>query len=54
MNKWLEYSLATLFISLVASLMYGSYYAGLIKESKLPQYYDDGSGSQQFKQNLPI
>ena len=54
MNKWLEYSLVAVFLTLVPTMMYGSYYANLVEESQLPELLDDGSGGQNSRQTIPV
>jgi uncharacterized membrane protein YwzB len=54
MHKWLEYSLAVLFISIVLGLMLSSHYINLVEQSQLPEQLDNGAGGLSFRQAVAL
>jgi hypothetical protein len=54
MSKWAEYTLAVIFVSMVASLMYGAHYSRLVAESQSPEYLDNGCGGINFRPSVAL
>jgi len=54
MSKGWEYTIVVFLLSMVASLMYGAYYAALLTESQSPVYYDDGCGGLIFRPSVVL
>jgi len=54
LSKWVEYTLAVFFVSMVAAMMYGSHYAHLLEEADRYEYYDDGCAGLIFRPSVAL